>query len=110
MANQDFNIKRGRVYDILVTVSGIGSWTDLIMKMYIRKKWSSSTPDLTLTGSVNESTSVITFPITAAQSAGLDVETYKQEVVIYKADKTVVYDPIDGNVNVNDAIVVDPTA
>ena len=110
MSVQNFQIDRGRTYDIAVTVSGIGSWTDLSAKMYIRKWGGSGSPDLTLTGSINEETDVITFPVTATNSASLSKGNYGHEVVIYKGDKTIVYQPLTGNILVNETIVVDPTA
>ena len=110
MSVQDFQIEQGRTYDIAVTVSGIGDWTDLIAKMYWRVRRTSGTPDLTLTGSINESTSVVTFPVTAANSVGLTRGHYEHEVVIYKADKTIVYAPLDGEILVTTPIVKDPTA
>jgi hypothetical protein len=110
MSVQDFQIEKGRVYDITVTVTGIGDWTDLIAKMYWRKRRTSGTPDLTLAGSINIGTSVITFPVTAANSASLDKGHYEHEVVIYNASKTIVYAPLTGEILVNEPIVEDPTA
>lgn len=109
MSTQDFEIKRGRAYDIVVTVSGIGDWTGLFSKMYWRENNRYGGQDLTLPGTISGVNNTITFPITAAISSSVDAGNYNHEVVIYNAGGTIVYAPLDGNIKVTTPIVEDPT-
>ena len=109
MSVQNFEIERGRTYDITVEVSGVGSWTDLLSKMYWRGNNRYGSPDVELDGVINDSANTIIYSITAAISSAIDAGSYKHEVVIYKADKIIVYAPLKGDVKVTTPIVEDPT-
>lgn len=108
MATYIYRIKKGRTYNLIVVVSGIGDWTGLLSKLYMRDA-ASGDPDLTLVGSINDDNNTITYPITAANSSSLALGVYNFEIVIYNADKSIVYAPIEGLIIVNDTLKEDPT-
>jgi hypothetical protein len=111
MATQtNFSIRKGRTCTIVVTITGITIWTDLIAKLVAAYDMESSVLDIELTGYIDPVAGTATFNFTPESTEELEAQTsLRYEVTIYKTDGSYVKDSNYGLLNIAPAVKIDPT-
>lgn len=105
---ENLRIEQGRSGSVVVTITGVTDWTGIVAKLFAAASYGSS-PVMTLTGSINDQTDVVTFDYSHSDTKELSLKRYYYEVVLYKADKSEVKTSTIGILTVDPVIVVDPT-
>jgi hypothetical protein len=105
---QNFSIEKGRTGNIVVTVTGVSSWTGINAKLFATDV--KGNPILmTLIGTIDAPNNKITFPYLYADTANITQDNLYYEVVIYKTDKTYVKTTDYGLINLETGVKLDPT-
>ena len=106
---QNFTIRRGRTSTIVVTVTGISTWTGLVAKLFASENFEDSSPTLVLTGTVDAVLNTVTFALTNAATKDITVTQLYYEITIYKADKSYLKDSNYGLIYIAPVVKEDPT-
>jgi hypothetical protein len=107
---KNFKIEKARVGTIRVTVSGVTDWTGLSAKLIAGNNYEETDPEISLSGSINPATNIITFFLDFEDTDSLIVDdALYYEVVIYNSDKSVLANCTMGTITVNPVVKIDPT-
>jgi len=107
--NTNFTIRKGRTGTIILTVTGVSSWTDLKAKL-IASKTNGGIINISLTGVIDAENNIITFTYTHDTTKGLAVYNYYYEIVLYKEDKTYLKSINYGLIYIEDVVKIDPVS
>ena len=107
-SNVDISVRKGRTGAIVVTVTGVDSWTDLLSKLIASKPLGKTTPDIELEGTIDTDANTITFDHLHATTSDLKIGGYQYQTTIYKADKTYLKEVTYGILEIKEVPRVDP--
>lgn len=105
---QNFAIRKGRTETITVTVTGVDDWTGILAKL-VAVSTIGNTPDITLTGVVEDSSDEVVFTFLHDTTDDLTSTKYYYEIILYKADKSYIKDTNYGIITITETVVNDPT-
>lgn len=106
---QNFSITKGRTHTLIVTVTGVTSWTDLKAKLVAAKE-PEGTAVIEEAGEIDSENETLTFTLSFDDVKRLSSPAYKYEVILYKDDKSFVKTVTYGTMRIEASIVLDPTA
>jgi len=84
--NENFTIEKARGGTIVVTVTGVTSWTGILAKLVASEGFGVTTPDISLTGIIDPVTNKISFSFTQSHTELLTSDLFHFEVILYKSD------------------------
>jgi hypothetical protein len=107
--HQDFSIRKGRTGTIVVTITGITIWTDLLAKLIANEEMDASAPDIELIGTIDPVLNTATFSYTKDDTKNITASSLYYQVTIYKADGSYIKDSNYGLLNIAPVVKIDPT-
>jgi hypothetical protein len=105
---QNIVITKGSTGTIVVTVTGVSSWTGLLAKLFASDVRGNA-PVITLTGVIDGANNKITFTYAYSDTASLTKSPLHYDVIIYKTDKSYIKTTNYGLLGLATPVKLDPT-
>ena len=103
----EIELTQNRTETIVVTVSGLSDWTNVIAKLTFARQDKDKTVILTEIGTIDNN--IVTFDLSFTDAELLPVGAMWYEFNLFKMDKSLMKTPLTGIVSILPVIVEDPT-